>query len=67
VQETGIDSEFLGLAAFRQAHQFRFSKSDLFFMVALRPLNFDISFQTEELDACAWIPLHEYLNQVTPH
>lgn len=65
LQETGIDSQFVGLAAFRQAHKFRFNKSDLFFVVVLKPLNREINQQMEELEACDWIHVDDYLNQVS--
>ncbi|GJN21734.1 hypothetical protein PR202_gb09244 [Eleusine coracana subsp. coracana] len=46
-EETGIDTEFVELIAFRHAHNVAFQKSDLFFICLLRP----------------WMPLAEFIRQ----
>lgn len=62
-EETGIDSEFVEVLAFRQSHMTFFEKSDLFFVCLLRPLSFDIKIQEVEIEAAKWMPFDEYAAQ----
>lgn len=62
-EETGIDTEFVEVLAFRQSHMSFFEKSDLFFVCMLRPLSFDIQKQESEIEAAQWMPLEEYAAQ----
>ncbi|KAK1581953.1 hypothetical protein Q3G72_010524 [Acer saccharum] len=62
-EETGIDTEFLEILAFRQSHKSFFGKSSLFFICMLRPLSFDIQKQEQEIEAAQWMPLEEYAAQ----
>ncbi|KAJ9568013.1 hypothetical protein OSB04_003979 [Centaurea solstitialis] len=50
-EETGIDTEFVEVLAFRQLHKVHFGKSDLFFVCMMRPLSFDIQIQELEIEA----------------
>ncbi|KAG6719305.1 hypothetical protein I3842_04G195600 [Carya illinoinensis] len=50
-EETGIDTEFVEVLAFRQSHKSFFRKSDLFFVCLLRPHSFDIQKQDREIEA----------------
>ncbi|CAN4117822.1 unnamed protein product [Withania somnifera] len=59
-EETGIDTEFLEVLAFRQTHKALFVKSDLFFICMMRPLSFDIQRQDLEIEAAQWMPIEEY-------
>ncbi|PKI66439.1 hypothetical protein CRG98_013241 [Punica granatum] len=62
-EETGINSEFVEVLAFRQSHQSFFQKSDLFFVCMLRPLSHDIKMQDVEIEAARWMPFDEYAAQ----
>ncbi|KAI3466490.1 hypothetical protein Pfo_023153 [Paulownia fortunei] len=62
-EETGIESKFLEILAFRQSHQSYFEKSDLFFVCMLQPLSVDILPQEAEIEAAQWMPYEEYLAQ----
>lgn len=62
-EETGIDTEFVEVLAFRQSHMAFFEKSDLFFVCMLRPLSFDIRMQESEIEAAQWMPIKEYAAQ----
>ncbi|PSS24756.1 Nudix hydrolase [Actinidia chinensis var. chinensis] len=62
-EETGIDTNFMEILAFRQSHQSFFEKSDLFFVCLLQPLSFDIQMQESEIEAAQWMPFEEYLSQ----
>lgn len=62
-EETGIETEFVEVLAFRQSHKSFFEKSDLFFVCMLRPLSFEIQKQELEIEAAQWMPFEEYAAQ----
>lgn len=62
-EETGIDTEFLEVIAFRHAHHMAFEKSDLFFICMLRPLSAHIIVDDLEIQAAKWMPLVEFVEQ----
>ncbi|KAJ8479633.1 hypothetical protein OPV22_023360 [Ensete ventricosum] len=62
-EETGIDTTFLEVLAFRHAHQVTFEKSDLFFVCMLKPLTSEITIDEREIAAAKWMPLDEFLAQ----
>ncbi|XP_022642451.1 nudix hydrolase 2 isoform X1 [Vigna radiata var. radiata] len=62
-EETGVDSEFVEVLAFRQSHNSFFEKSDLFFVCMLRPLSFNIQTQRFEILDAQWMPFEEYAAQ----
>ncbi|KAJ4769908.1 Nudix hydrolase [Rhynchospora pubera] len=62
-EETGIETSFLEVVAFRHAHQVIFDKSDILFICLLKPLTFDVSIDTTEIEDAMWMPLDEFLNQ----
>ncbi|KAK4369298.1 hypothetical protein RND71_013090 [Anisodus tanguticus] len=62
-EETGLETEFVELLAFRQSHKSFFGKSDLFFICMLKPLNFTIHKQDSEIEDAKWMPIEEYAGQ----
>ncbi|KAL8259275.1 hypothetical protein R6Q59_027228 [Mikania micrantha] len=62
-EETGIDTKFVEILAFRQSHKSFFNKSDLFFMCMLQPISFDIQKQEREIEAAQWMAFEEYAAQ----
>ncbi|KAH9793749.1 Nudix hydrolase domain-containing protein [Citrus sinensis] len=62
-EETGIDTEFVEVLAFRQSHRSFFRKSDLFFVCMLRPRNFHIQKQDSEIAAAQWMQAEDYAAQ----
>nr|KYP67135.1 Nudix hydrolase 8 [Cajanus cajan] len=62
-EETGIDTEFIEVIAFRHAHNVAFEKSDLFFICVLRPLSAEIIVDDPEIEAAKWMPLAEFVEQ----
>ncbi|XP_047974815.1 nudix hydrolase 2-like [Salvia hispanica] len=62
-EETGIESKFLEILAFRQSHKSYFDKSDLFFVCMLQPLSKEIQPQEVEIEAAQWMPFEEYAAQ----
>ncbi|KAJ1394074.1 NUDIX hydrolase domain [Sesbania bispinosa] len=62
-EETGIETEFIEVIAFRHAHHLAFEKSDLFFICMLRPLSSKIIVDDLEVEAAKWMPLVEFVEQ----
>ncbi|KAH7533427.1 hypothetical protein FEM48_Zijuj04G0129500 [Ziziphus jujuba var. spinosa] len=62
-EETGIETEFVEVLAFRQSHRAFFSKSDLFFVCLLKPHSFDIQKRDSEVAEAQWMPVEEYAAQ----
>ncbi|XP_057968161.1 nudix hydrolase 8-like [Malania oleifera] len=62
-EETGIDTVFLEMVAFRHAHLVAFEKSDLLFVCMLKPLSFEITIDDKEIQAAKWIAVDEILGQ----
>ncbi|KAF6159020.1 hypothetical protein GIB67_022175 [Kingdonia uniflora] len=62
-EETGIETAFLEMIAFRHAHNMAFEKSDLFFVCMLKALSSDITIDEKEIEAAKWMPLDEFVGQ----
>ncbi|MED6134740.1 nudix (nucleoside diphosphate linked moiety X)-type motif 8 [Stylosanthes scabra] len=62
-EETGIDTEFIEVIAFRHAHNVAFDKSDLFFICMLRALSSKIDVDDHEIEAAKWMPLVDFVKQ----
>ncbi|KAK7475474.1 hypothetical protein BaRGS_00033293 [Batillaria attramentaria] len=60
-EETGVESEFVSLIAFRHQHNYRFGCSDLYFICLMRPLTQEIKTCPHEIAACKWIDLDDYI------
>ena len=56
-EETGIETEFRSIVAFRHGHNFNFGCSDIYIVVALRPLSETIHADQKEIAKCKWMPL----------
>eukprot|EP00096_Caligus_rogercresseyi_P010113 TRINITY_DN3577_c0_g1_i1.p2 TRINITY_DN3577_c0_g1~~TRINITY_DN3577_c0_g1_i1.p2 ORF type:complete len:257 (-),score=60.79 TRINITY_DN3577_c0_g1_i1:1330-2100(-) len=66
-EETGVETEFLGLISFRHAHKFMYGNSDLYFIAALRPLSLETKMCPQELQELKWMDIQEYLNSPLVH
>ncbi|KAJ6731361.1 NUDIX HYDROLASE RELATED [Salix purpurea] len=62
-EETGVDTSFLKMVAFRHAHMLAFDKSDILFVCMLTPLSYEIAIDDKEIQAAMWMPLHEFVGQ----
>lgn len=62
-EETGIDTEFMEVVAFRHAKNVSFEKSDLFFVCMLRPLSTEIVVDDLEIQEAKWMDLGEFVKQ----
>lgn len=60
-EETGVVCAFDSLLAVRQLHGYRFGHSDLYLVCKLRPLSETIAFDAEEIGACRWMAVEEFL------
>ena len=56
-EETGIETEFRSIVAFRHGHNFNFGCSDIYIVVALKPLSEAIHTDQKEIAKCQWMPL----------
>ena len=52
----------VSISSFRHIHEYRYRKSDIYFVALLKPLSNKITPQTEEIEECKWMPLQEYMN-----
>lgn len=59
-EETGVRAEFLGLQCFRETHDGLDGQSNLYFVVALKPLTFDITPCPTEIADAQWISRDEF-------
>ncbi|XP_017982241.1 PREDICTED: nudix hydrolase 8 [Theobroma cacao] len=62
-EETGVDTIFQEMVAFRHAHRVAFEKSDLLFVCMLKPLSSDIIVDEKEIQDAKWMPLGEFIEQ----
>eukprot|EP01080_Neovahlkampfia_damariscottae_P007160 gene7160-11473_t len=59
-EETGVQTEQVGLLGFRHQSNFYFGREDCYFVNILEPKTFEINFDPGEIGDCQWIPLKEY-------
>ena len=60
-EETGVYTRFESLVCFRHWHNYRFARSDIYFVCRLSPLTEEIRIQEEEIAESLWMPVQEYL------
>ena len=61
LEETGVKTEFQALVCFRHWHQYRYGKSDIYFVCRLKPLSSEIKMQAAEIAECLWTPVDDFL------
>lgn len=66
-EETGIDTKFHSIVAFRHTHKMMFGNSDIYVITNLIPLSNDIVQCERELVGCRWMDIEEYLNHPDIH
>ncbi|KAL5193824.1 Nudix hydrolase 2 [Glycine soja] len=62
-EETGIDTKFVEVIAFKERHKSFFRKSELFFICMLQPHSFKIQRQVSEIEAAQWMAIEDYMAQ----
>uniref|UniRef100_D3TNH0 Putative nudix hydrolase FGF-2 n=1 Tax=Glossina morsitans morsitans TaxID=37546 RepID=D3TNH0_GLOMM len=60
-EETGIETEYETMISIRHSHGGLFDTSDLYFVMALTPKNFNIKRDEREISKAKWMPFEEYL------
>lgn len=66
-EETGIRTTFKFCVLFRHTHGANFNCSDLYFVVALEPLNEDYNEQSDEVEKVQWVKFDDFLNDPEVH
>ena len=61
LEETGVSTRFDAVVCLRNLHDYRYGKSDIYFVCRLTPLSLEITMQAEEIEDCLWMPLDRYL------
>ncbi|CAK1596094.1 unnamed protein product [Parnassius mnemosyne] len=64
-EETGIDAVFESMITLRHTHKMMFGNSDIYIVVALKATSNTIIKSDEEIKACKWMNVDEFLNH--PH
>ena len=67
LEETGVHAVFEALACFRHWHEYRYGKSDIYFVCRLKPLSQEISMQADEIAECLWMPVDTFLGDGDVH
>lgn len=62
VEETGIDSEFLGVLCMRHLHGFRYNCSDFYYVCLMKALTHDIKICDQELVDCQWMDVSTWIS-----
>lgn len=64
-EETGIktDASNAGILGFRETVQSYYGLSDLYFVLLLKPLSYDINIDTREVKEARWMPIQEFISQ----
>lgn len=64
VEETGIETEFVGILSFRHQQNYRYGCSDFYFICVMRPINNEqeIKVCQQEIANCKWVDIDEYLD-----
>ena len=63
-EETGVETEFQSIVAFRHAHGYNFGCSDIYVVVSLKPVEgksgSDITMCEREISKAKWMPIKEF-------
>jgi len=66
-EETGIETEFRSIIAHRHMHNTSFGCSDIYTVVALKPLTENIEVCPRELSKATWMHIKEYIDSPLVH
>lgn len=64
LEETGIETEFVGVSSFRHQVNYRYGCADFYFICVMKPAKTDqtIKLCAQEIANCKWVDVDEYLN-----
>jgi len=60
-EECGIDCEFISVLCFRHNPNYMYGRGDIYFVMQLKPITFDIKPQRDEIADIKWMPLEDYV------
>jgi len=63
LEETGVQTKFESVIAFRHSHGFSFGVSDMFFILRMAPETFALQPQLSEIAEARWLPISDYVSQ----
>ncbi|KAG6442355.1 nudix hydrolase 8 [Manduca sexta] len=66
-EETGIDATYDTMVTLRHTHNMSFGNSDIYVVVMLRAVSNTITKSDEEIAACKWMDVQEFLNHPNVH
>ncbi|KAI5651829.1 NUDIX domain-containing protein [Phthorimaea operculella] len=66
-EETGIDAEYETMVTLRHTHKMAFGNSDIYVVVKLRATSDIITKSDEEIKACEWMDVNEFLEHPNVH
>lgn len=61
VEETGVEAEFVAVAAVREAHRGLHGKSNMYFVCVCKPLTQELIPQAGEIARAQWMPVADFL------
>eukprot|EP01017_Pseudomicrothorax_dubius_P026613 TRINITY_DN2987_c0_g1_i1.p1 TRINITY_DN2987_c0_g1~~TRINITY_DN2987_c0_g1_i1.p1 ORF type:complete len:254 (+),score=29.23 TRINITY_DN2987_c0_g1_i1:64-825(+) len=62
-EETGVETEFLSIVAFRDRERFRFEHSDIYFVALLKPKHSKIVPCALEVAESMWMPIEDFAKE----
>lgn len=60
-EETGVQAKFEHVACFRHWHNYRYGKSDIYFVARLSALSSEITPEEGEIEDSLWMPVEQYM------
>ena len=66
LEETNIQSRPLGVIGFREKMNYQFNRPDIYFLVLLEPLSFDIKMDPAEITECQWMDFNQWIEENHP-
>ncbi|KAH8306554.1 hypothetical protein KR018_011965 [Drosophila ironensis] len=66
-EETGIKTEFRSMVSLRHTHGGNFNCSDVYIVMALKPLNLELKPCEREIARAKWMPIQEYMQHPQVH
>ncbi|XP_044272523.1 nudix hydrolase 2 isoform X2 [Tribolium madens] len=66
-EETGVQTEFHSVLTLRHTHFGMFGCSDIYTVMSLKPLTWNIEKCEREIAKCKWMDIEEYLNHPNVH
>lgn len=59
-EETGVETEFVSLMAFRETKDYKFGMPDIYFVCLLKPKTFDLKKCEQEIKDVKWMKIVDF-------